>query len=273
MKQKNKMPKNRTELFFDIIKHRFSLLLSIGLTVLFFSLPLIITVSWYNSAVSSVTSTIDEADTYTKLFSLLNIKNLLLIGGFIILAIGLSGIYQIIKNLGFNEGVIYFGDFKKGLKENSLNFIICALIIGLLNFLFQYVYFLNAKDNFEYKLTLAILIALIIIMVPIILNVLNQTILYKLKLIHQFKNGFLITFRSFYITYPLGLLNIGVCFLFLINQPIVYLILLGLMPLIISPLLILINVLVNNYLLDQFINKEHFPTIYKKGLNYENHDA
>ena len=267
---KNKLPTSRIQLFFDIIKHRFSLLLSIGLSILLFSIPLIILNIWYNQYISVIDANLSDETIYNMLFTALNIKNLLSIIALAILSIGLSGIYQIIRRLVWGEGIIFFSDFKKGIKENVYTFLVLSLIISLLNFFLQYLIYLNVQNSFNYKLALGIIIGIIIMIVPIILLVMNQSTIYNLKLSYRFKNGFLLSFRQFYITYPLGILNIGIVLLFYLPSPIFYLVLLIIAPLIIAPFIILINVMVNDSIIDEFINKEHFPEIYHKGFNYEN---
>jgi len=266
---KKKLPTTRVLLFFDIIKNRLSLLFSVGLIILLFSIPFIVLSVYYNRYIASISLELSDEQIYSTIFTVLNIKNLLFIPASIVLSLALSGVYQIMRRLVFGEGVIIKSDFKKGIKENFYTFMICAIILSILNFIIQYLLFLNVKSDTGYIIALAIIIALIIIVVPVILLVMNQTTIYNLKLSYKFKNGFLLSFRKFYFTYPLGLLNIGLVLLFLIPNNIVYLCLIGLLPLVVSPFIILLNILVNDSILDEFINKEHFPEIYKKGFNYE----
>ena len=76
----------------------------------------------------------------------------------------------------------------------------------------------------------------------------------------------MITMRNPLTLYPLGLLNYALFILPLIPINTIYYFSMLLIPLVILPFMILINQLIIGYYLDLFINKTHFPQIYRKGM-------
>ena len=255
----NDMPHNRLEVFFDILKNRLSTLLLLGFIIFIFSLPLILIDYLTNITLNNIGSHDTE---YFDVQLIIHSQNLLYILGFIILGIGLSGVFKIIRLLIWQEGIIFWADFKDGIKSNCKDFIITALIIGIFNFLFHYIYYDKELNQYAF---LAIVVA-IIFFLPTIIFTLGQTVIYNLNYLAKTKNSFLLAWRVWYTSVPVALLNGGVIFLLLIPNPTTYLILLITLPIIIAPLLILFNTLYTDTQFDNYINKGNFDEIIDKGI-------
>jgi hypothetical protein len=253
------MPHNRPEVFKDILTTRFSTLISLGLLLLLFSLPSIIVVLLSNQAIASI----NKEEKLEAFLKLINTQNLLLIIALLILSIGLAGIYRIIKLLVWQEGFLFWYDFKEGIKQNSKEFLITFLIIGLLNLSGQYI-FLNTDID---KAILLILIVVIAFFAPTIVFTLNQSTIYNLSYLGKTKNSFLIGWKNWYTSIPVIILNIMFIILpVFISNPTAYLIVLLVTPLLFGPLLILFNTLYTHHYFDKYINKENFNEIYDKGI-------
>ena len=255
----NEMPHNRPQVFFDIVKNRFSTLLFIGFIVLLFSIPLIITDYLTSIVLSNLKETTND---FIEIQIVIHTQNILYIFGLMILAIGLSGSYKIIRMLIWQEGIIFWDDFKAGIKSNCKYFVITALIIGIFNFAFNYIYYAEKVNQYAF---FAVIVAAVFFL-PTVIFTLGQTILYNLPYLHITKNSFLLAWRMWYTSIPVLLLNASVIVLLLIPNTIVYLILIFTLPLVVSPMLILFNTLYTDTIFDKFINKENFQEIVDKGI-------
>ena len=261
-------PKNRRHVLQELLKYHKSLLFNMGLLILLFSFPLIIVNVWANLAMGTIASSnISDEAIYQAMFNALVLKNILYLPAALIFGLGLSGVMQILHQQIWAEDIIIKADFLKGIKSNYLMVAITLIIACLLNFCIQYLLFVNTSFDINYKIALGIVIALCIITTPIIIMVWSSSIIYHLPLWGHLKNSLLLSMRKSYLMFPLGLLNL--LLVGLIALPIgygVYVCFL-LLPLIIAPIMICINLLCCDGVFDEFINQDHFPEIYRKGLS------
>ena len=266
---KNNLPNNRFNLYKDILKNRLSLLFSIGLIVLLFSIPLLLVSIFKKIALINVLNLdISDADKYREFFATNNTFNLLYTLGFIILGVGLSGIYQVVRRLVYGDNIIFKLDFKNGVKSNIKIFLFIFTLIGFINFGFQFIiYYLTDLSRVSYQISIIVIIVLIGILIPIIPILLTSSTIYSLPLYGHIKNSFLLSYRKWYFSFPIGLLNIGLAFLSLIPNDTVYYLFITFMPLVFSPFIILLNVIYSDSLFDEYINKDNFKEIYRKGLS------
>lgn len=137
------LPQNRFQLFWDIVKNRPLLLLKTGFLLLLFCLPFIVVCCAVNIKIYEVNSLVEngatsQSDGALSIFHLANSANLWLIAASVILAPGICGVCGIIRRAVWGEGVLFWGDFSKSVKENSKFFCAVAAIIGVCNFLLQY---------------------------------------------------------------------------------------------------------------------------------------
>ena len=261
------LPKTRRAILGELFKYHKGLLFNMGLILLLFSLPLIGVNLWFNIIIEHISlQDLNDSTKYQEVFSALNWKNILYLPAALIFGIGLSGVIQILHRQIWSEDIIIKADFKKCVKSNYLVVAITLSIMCLLNFLLQYLLYLNTNNTSNYKIALGIVIALCVLLAPIVIFMWSSSIIYKLPLFGHLKNSILFTVRKFYITYPLGILNIAL--IMLIDLPIPYItyICFFLLPLVIGPIILCINMLYCDSVFDEFINHEHFPEIYRKGM-------
>lgn len=279
--QPSMMPKNRAQLFGDIYKNRFPLMVDLGLLLLLFSLPAIAVMSIVNMKTyeisQQIASNIITADNGAKqIFHMINVGNIVFIVAVVIWAIGLSGIVGIVRRLVFQEGILFRADFGKSFKENALCYAIVGLVLGTLNFLLQY--YLRSSyfdDGVAMQISIGALIVVSFVACFISPMILDQATVYNLGFWGKIKNAFLLSMRMPHLLLMLSVINAAPYLLLLINNQYVYLALLLLLPILIMPIQILVNMLVCDSILDKFVNKENYPQIYKKGMfvNAENNDS
>lgn len=274
------MPKNRAALLWDIYKNRLPLMLGIGLLTLLFAIPFIavmcvVNFKTYEIEMQIAQQLITTENGSQQIFHMINVGNIVLIAACVIFAVGLSGITGVMRRLIFQDGVIFWADFGKSLKENALCYAFVGFILGAFNLLLQYclrsTYF---DDGVTMQVAVGCLIIVSFVACFIAPMILTQATLYDLSLWNKIKNAFMLSMRNPHWSLMLLAINAAPYFLLLINNQYVYLTLLVLLPLLIMPIQILVNMLTCDSVLDKFINKEHYPQIYRKGMyNAENNDA
>jgi len=258
----DKMPHNRKEVFFDILKNRFSTLLLIGLTILISALPMIICFFYVNIEGANIAnSSLSEEEIASSLISLEKMKYLLFLISSIFLTISLSGSSAVIQKLIWQEGFLFKTTYKKGIKENYPLFLISYLSLFILIYILALLIYNNSNDIVK-----GISIGALVLYASIINLTTSQAAIYKLPLYGYFKNGFVISMASFLKTLLCLIINVVFLLLFLIPSYIFQSILIIVLPLFIAPLLILGNTLYANYIFDNFINKDKYPEIYDKGV-------
>ncbi len=268
------LPKNRWDSFWDCVNNQPGRLSICGLIVFVFALPLIVVISITNAVIFDFNyqveigqlSTIEGAQ---KIFDTLNTSNLLAIPALMILFIGFSGIVRIIRRLIWQEDVNIPFDFKKGVKENAGAFLISGLLLGIVNWSSQYLirlgYFIaNSK---WYDIVLPISIAALVLIALLSVFILIQTDIYQLSYWAKAKNAFLLAMR----TAPSSLLMLLLVtapwsVLFISMNEVLYLILWAVFLVAVVPLEWLAVSEYCFFVFDRFINKEHHPKIYDKGI-------
>lgn len=267
---KIKLPETRFKQFFYIFKENLLLLFYTGLFSFLFLAPTIyIILSTYTRYYKLITS---ESINSSEIMQLLLSCGILLIFSISFLGIGISGIYNIIIKLAFNEGA-RFKDYFIGIKQNILKFLIIYFIEGVLIFflLLNYgaYYFLPIN---KYMKLFALIISTLFLLIYMLVKpfILVQLMVFKNNKIQLIKNSFLLMISKL----------IPALFIFIITNFLYALLLIFIgAPLIITMILIimfqnvyssLINVLfvINTY--EGLIDKNDYKEIYHKGLkDYE----
>ena len=121
------LPKNRKELFFDLLAHRKMTLFTLSCFTFLFFIPLVADLFVFNFF---ETAAIDAAES-EQLFSLIFYSMLIMIPCMIIGFLGFAGAFYVAKKLAWQEGVIVPIDFFKGIKENWVHALIDGLIFGI----------------------------------------------------------------------------------------------------------------------------------------------
>lgn len=260
----NNLPINRKSQFKYLLKYRWKSLLIMGGVLLLFAIPLFVSLLLKDLKAISIVSNSPDGDELTTLFINDIFYAVFVIPSTIIFFLGLAGIYRIIRNYIWGEGVIFGSDFFLGIKQNWKHFLINGLVSSTL---FYGVYLATAYINVPFVKYLPLAFAILFIF-PVILVHMNLTVIYKNNYFVQFKNAFVIYIRRFYIYFPLFLLAIIIPVIFMVfTIPLLvkYIILFVFIYLFIPFFVLLISV-ISIHEFDEMINKDRHPELYKKGL-------
>ena len=261
------LPKNRWEVLEDCLKVRFLLFLSMGLTLLVFALPLLFVTVLNDHSASSLYHGFVNAD-YTKeeYLALTQSANslyaLFFIPCYVILAVGMAGVMQIIRQLVWGEGVFFMQDLLEGIRSSGFHYALIALIMGMAAFLINT--FLPEAGN---SFLIIIPVIVTIIFCPPAGFMISQIAVYRNPFFRYLRNGFLLYIK----TVPTTLLFLAlfllpaVLGLNLIPFPVKYAVLLVLF-LLPAPILLAGWFLYSCSVFDRLINKEWYPEIYDKGV-------
>ena len=271
-KAEKTLPRNRFELFKEIVKNQSSTMFKIGFLVLIIMLPLIITFLLSNIKVYEINllltqGLITETDAINQITGFINARNILFIILVPLTFYVLSGVFNVIRKIVWREGLLFWHDFKKGIKQNGGYFFIISLILAITFFVFNYSLrnelIQHTTQNFISTALSGIAFVIIVVFMPFLLH---QTIIYNLKFMHKIKNVLIFFSKFFFIFIILAVINVLPFLLLFVKNGTLLLIILLFECILIIPLLIVINTMLTDCTFDSFINHLHFKQIYRKGL-------
>ncbi len=273
------LPRSRRQIFFDIYKNRFWLVTGLGLILFLFMAPLIVVYAIGNLKVYEINlkvqnGTLSTSEGAKEVFYMVNARNLAVIPCAAVFAVGLSGAIGVIRRLVWLEGVIFWSDFFKSVKENALSFCFVAALFAALNYFLQYLarslYF---YDGFSVQAAICFLIAALLLICLMAPSFITQSTVYNLAFSSKLKNSFMLSMRKPLVSFLLLITNVAPYLTLIIPGKYTFLAVCVLLPIFIMPAQIILNTLCCDSVLDEFVNKQNFPEIYKKGLyNAENND-
>lgn len=227
-----------------------------------------------------VNSNLSATEKFVSLLNLIKVISLFTPLSIPILSVGMLGIANIYKKIIYNDGFLFFRDFKNGIKEGKqgillsflLSILMTMLVIGTLS-LYP---FLSLTGFF----VLCFVMLLLLFLSFILLQYQNLFSLYYYQnLLGNIKNSFLFTFHSLFSSFGILFLEIGV---FVILYSIDWISLSRLTFLTLIGLILQIFFFSSNGMLvfqlnavskfDKLINIKDYPEMYKKGLYHENEE-
>lgn len=268
------LPSTRRAQFKDICKHSYRLLLSFGLMMLLFAIPYIVSFIFRmisNVGMSSllVNKGVEDAELAMSLTYLTLAFDLINIPCYIVFALGLAGYSLIFRNLIFGDGVLYWPDFKKGIKSNGKYYALAGFIFGLfklgINFLCNYS---TIVANIYLNIFAGILIVLfyLLIVPSLFYFVVNHT-LYNMKIISGLNNAFRVTLSTFFVSILPGLSLYLVKYVNLLPFPYVKILIIMCLIALIFPFFHLVFLLFSISTYDRLVNEKYHKSIYHKGLS------
>lgn len=268
------LPSNRWELFWDVLKGRFWKLIILNLmVVLAMILPVMLYIFMtasignagadlpYSAAIGGGYPVMPDVS-LLGLSMEIQIKNMaftLLIPALLVAAVVLSGVFYIMRNLVWEEGVFMANDFWKGFKDNILFFLVIMLIEGVVLWLTNYslnsVAYLDflGQGSWFFTVSKYITVVVAVFITIMVFYMMTLTVTYKLTLWQLIRNSFILT---------LGLLPQNLFFLVLCFAPLLLVLLFP--PLITIGLMIYLVIgfsgailgwtTYNHWVYDKFIN-------------------
>lgn len=275
------LPKNRKSQFKDIFSTDFGTYFKIGLILLVFALPfltLVIFGPYYldyrrqllvsNGASEEVIK--DSLLIVNYVISLLKVLSLM------IFSIGLSGVGRINREISFSNGVIFFKDYFKGVKQNFKTYMLISFIMGILLFFIELTtttLLESASIEVTYLLAGVMYGVLFLVLLPTNMLILSSSTIYNLKFVHAFLNCVRFVLKNIFVCILFALLPIGLYYIQLINLFYIQASIYVLVILLIVPLFTEAWHLYALSRFDLYINKDNYPEIYLKGLYIENSEG
>ena len=262
---KRKLPTNRKEVFFDLLKTRKMNLFALSCFVFMFFIPFAVDLFFFNY-LEALAIAADKSD---YLFSLVFYSMLIMLPCMMVGFIGLIGGFYVAKKMVWQEGTMLAVDFFQGIKENWKHALINGFIFGLILFgLVMGSSYLLIYQKAQPVLTgigigALMLLFLTLGMVIAINN--TQDVYYVNSYSATLKNSFCL----------LGLLNWRILVIFILSTGAVFTLCcfnmitmaIGLFLFaILNSVVIILYTLVSHAGFDRFINKEHYPEYINKGL-------
>lgn len=271
---KSDLPKNRKEVFFDVLKIRYSVLLKLGTLILISLIPLLVVLILEDGSLSSVyislqNGTITEEQYAFEIATLSTLFAAIKIIAFMIISITLAGSIKVIKNLIWGEPIFFKEDFLKGIKDNLKNYILVSLIIGSINIGITFTYYSFTELVF---LKVIFYVIFYVLIIPSMLFVCTMSSIYNMSFLQLLSNGLILHIK----TLPKTLLATLPLFLIVstsfIGLYVVKYIILMVIGLFLIPLYMIGFMLYSCSIFDKYINMQHYPEIVDKGVYRVNKD-
>ena len=262
------LPKNRKEVFFDLIKHRKMTLFSLSCFTFMFFIPLAVDLFYFNF----LESVAIEAEQYQYLFSLIFYSMLIMLPCMVVGFLGFSGAFYVSKKIVWQEGISMAQDFFKGIKENWRHAIIDGMIFGLVLFGFvvggAYLLIYAPVHAMVKGIGIGALILLLLLFGMITMLNEAQSVYYANSYWITFKNSFSFLGLTNWKTFLVYLLSTGV----VITLACLNMVTLGVglfLFAILNSVVIILYTLISHSAFDKYINQEHYPEMVGKGLYKE----
>ena len=270
------LPINRWQLFKFTYRNHLSLIIKLSLMIAIFSIPLFIFLIVKNVFANALLSQINQDNELIILqryYYQEIILDIFYIPCFVILAIGLSGGFFVMKKYLYQEGFIFFKDFRNGMKK-SKEFIFSTLILSIILYLLLFLKNFLSYINFQYYIPLSIFVFIIIfLLINVFIFTYCQIHIYSNNIFHLIKNALCFSFNQLFKVSLINLITIFPLVLFMNFQNAVLKIIIILIYFIIGfGNCLLITMLYSCSVFDELINKDRFPSIYRKGLYNDEDD-
>ncbi len=272
------LPPTRKKQALEIISMHWKKLGLIGLLFVAFGIPLIMCHVSIPAARETIYQTlIQQGKTEEQIIGVLSfntfISDCVAVLAYLLLSVAFAGSVRIIRNIVYNDGVLFKEDYLKGIKMYYKPFLISFGIYGLTRAILKGIDLLTINST---DIKISILIGIVtaifyVIIVPIMYIYLSYNVFYTDSFITKVVNCFKI-----YISNILGLLMfipwllILYYLLPLIPQFAIRIVVELFILIIFCPLFVLLFHLFMVHIYDKTININQFPEMYRKGLSKNN---
>ena len=255
------LPHNRFEVFFDVIKQRYDVLLKAGGLLLVFLLPVfavdLIGESYYYNMING------EVPSQTELSGLKNTVAMINVGPIAIFGFGLSGVMRIIRNLIWDEPIFFIKDFVSGIRQNRLNFVLVFLVFAIIRVLIVFFSGLISNEFLKY-LPAALCLA---VLLPIGMYALSATVVYKDGLLSILINSVKFFIKSVPVAVLFVLILSGSFCITLIGNLIIRYVLIVVFVVILLPVFLVAWMLYSCCIFDRLVNNRLYPEYVDKGVH------
>lgn len=280
MKNRNtsiSLPINRRQLFRFTYRTQFALLLNLSLLTALFALPyfaVICTKTVLEETLLSQFVASGDESYYIEYLSRSIFYDMFDIPAFLILSIGLTGGFGLIKAYVFGDGYTFwrtfFGSIRACLKQTLPASFFFALAVWLIRFSRNYI----AMNSIVWYAPMTLAVAVVqLLLLCVWLFFMCQVHIYTGSCFRLIKNSFLFTGR-----YLFGILGVSVISIApvlwgnVFENLTVYLVIIACWTILLFGNGILVTTLYCHHCFDRLINRERYPQIYHKGLFKEEDD-
>lgn len=265
------LPNNRREQFFDIVKMEWRTLFYIGLSIFLTTIPLaalLLFKSSYSVVLTEQISSAGEANDRLYKFVL----DMMFDGGIFLciflVALGIAGNLRVLRNLAWGEGVLFWRDFKDGIRKNykpTILILLVAFLFLLINHTASFAIDLYAVSPMNVILIVILDFVEIAIFLPVGFVGLSLNSFYNVGAKKTVTASFIVMIKTYLLELPL------VAFLillhFALSIPGIYIgaIIFTISSLLLSPLLSLMTFLSHVSCYDKLINQS-YPEYLFRGL-------
>ncbi len=173
----SKLPHNRKEVFFDVMKINWRAFVGYGLCMLLFSLPSLFTAMAEDVITMSLMSSCDtataegQADILAQIITIKNTRAAIDIISYLVLSVGIAGMIRVIRQHAWGEPVFFLEEFRVGIKQNAKQMSVVGLLFGIINLLNVYAYNFSAVTTDRWVAIIGILAVdvLSIVGVPVLM--------------------------------------------------------------------------------------------------------
>ena len=261
------LPKNRFKALWFVIKNEYIKFLKTCLLTAVFFLPLLIFGVYSGINLLNILASEYKIADLLKMVSF----NLMVEVPLIMFAsIGLAGGIYVARQLVGDEPVSVFRDFKKGVGYGFKQYLLIALILGIVLFFSGYYSyaFIFGSNSPMIKITCVVLLLLLqLISIIVTMYACCLSSLYNMKTFDVFKAAFIYTFKQLPKNLLIFLASVLPCLiLFYIPVPLVQYIGMFFVCCFGFGYLECVWVLYTNSVFDKYINAENYPDFVRKGL-------
>lgn len=270
------LPTNRRGLFFEITYARSKIILKSSMTISLFALPLLIWViinALINSLMLQELNAMvvdDQSAMIMKMFYQQLISNAISIPLYLILSVGLGGIFYVMRNLAWGELKDYKQELIDGIKQNYKNSIFIGLILSVaINSLYVMRWLFFGYNSGIVGIVIYTFLLLLFVLIS--LFSFTQQVVYNNKFFHLIRNAMILTFSKLFSNLLVIMLTfspIALLIYFSISLP--SLIVLLTLVFIGFGYMALVITLYSHYIFDKFINKKYYTQLVNKGITNKN---
>lgn len=255
------LPDTRKEVFAMRYKEHFSLIFRLGLLILLFILPIVfITIARDVYIISAASSGQADEVKVEAYYAGHVVYGLIQVPAFTLFCALFSGVVQILRQLIWDEPVFFWDDFKSGLKSNGVRYGVAGFIIAVLNCV------LSPLSGSV--MTSVLYDIFVVFILPLAIWLSLHGIYYKLGIAASVKNAFIFYIKTLPVTFLLLVLTVVPFWLVtnLMSPSIVkYATIIALTAFYVIPLT-MCWMLYASSIFDKYINKEHYPEFYRRGM-------
>ena len=197
------LPQTRKALFFDILHLQWKNLLLMGGLGLLFYAPLLLSTVFQDVYISSLYSTLTDADDRQLMEASQTLMHLDVIRNFIhilfaaIFSVALAGMGRVIRQHAWGENVHTYTDFTRGIRENFCQTAVLAMLASLIYALCLMIFYNATQSDFLTGALSMLPIGISLLVVLPVLATANAMVpVYSNRLWATLKNAFYVYCRS-----------------------------------------------------------------------------